>query len=310
VTSLGPYLRDELELGRARATAGVRWDNTEFEVRDHFLTDGRDDSGKRNMSAVSPMAGVAVRMTPLHSVYGNVSTAFETPTTTELGNQADGSAGLNRDLKPQYSTTYEAGAKGLALTRLQYDVALFSTNVRDELIPFDIGSGRTAFRNAGRTRRRGAEASLATEAGPLAFTTAYTYSHFRFADFTTGTPATQLAGKTIPGIPEQQLQASVTWRVPRAFVGADWLAKSKVFVNDANAAAAPGYAVANLRLGGTAAFGRPWLAPVIGVQNLFDRKYVGSVAVNAAGTVATAKFYEPGPGRTLFAGFSAATSPW
>ena len=71
-----------------------------------------------------------------------------------------------------------------------------------------------------------------------------------------------------------------------------------------------GPGVTNVRAGATAAFGRPWLAPVIGVQNLFDRKYVGSVAVNAAGTLATAKFYEPGPGRTLFAGFSAATSRW
>jgi outer membrane receptor protein involved in Fe transport len=68
--------------------------------------------------------------------------------------------------------------------------------------------------------------------------------------------------------------------------------------------------VTNVRVGGTAVFGRPWLSPVVGVQNLFDRRYVGSVAVNAAGTLATAKFYEPGPGRSWFAGLSAATSPW
>ena len=311
VTSFGPYVRDEVEMGRVRATAGVRSDNTDFEVRDAFLTDGRNDSGKRNMRAVSPMAGVAVRLTPSHSLYANVSSAFETPTTTELGNQADGSAGLNRDLRPQYSTTYEAGVKAWALDHVQYDVALYATSVRDELIPFDIGSGRTAFRNAGRTHRRGAEASLGTEVGPLTFTTSYTYSHFRFADFTTGTPAAQLAGNAIPGIPEHQGQASTTWRFPpRMFVVAEWLAKSKVFVNDQNLAAAPGYAVTNVRVGGTAVFGRPWLSPVVGVQNLFDRRYVGSVAVNAAGTLATAKFYEPGPGRSWFAGLSAATSPW
>jgi hypothetical protein len=39
-----------------------------------------------------------------------------------------------------------------------------------------------------------------------------------------------------------------------------------------------------------------------------DRKHVASVAVNAAGTVVTGKFYEPGPGRTWFAGLSAATA--
>ena len=310
VTSVGPYLRDELELGRWRATLGLRADNTAFEARDAFLTDGRDDSGKRSMRAVSPMIGVAMHVTPLQTLYANVSSAFETPTTTELGNKPDSSAGFNPILQPQYSTTVETGFKGLALARVQYDVALYSTSVRDELIGFDIGNGRQAFRNAGRTRRRGAELSLGTEYGPVAFTTAYTYSRFRFVNFATGTPPAQMAGKTIPGIPEHQIQTSTTWRARRAFVVAEWMAKSKVFVNDANAAAAPGYALVNLRLGATAVFGRPWLTPVVGVQNLFDRKYVGSVAVNAAGTVATAKFYEPGAGQTFFAGFSAATAPW
>jgi len=310
VTSVGPYLRDEMDMGggRVRATLGVRADNTKFELHDAFLTDGRDDSGERTMSAVSPMVGVAARLANSHSLYANVSSAFETPTTTELGNQADGSAGLNSDLRPQYSTTYEAGLKGFARSRVQYDVALFTTNVRDELIPFDIGSGRTAFRNAGRTNRRGVEVSIATELGPVTFTSAYTHSHFRFRDFTSGT--TQVAGNAIPGIPEHQFQASTTYRLSRVFLVGEWMAKSRVYVSDANAATAAGFAITNLRLGGTAVFGRPWLTPVVGVQNVFDRKYVGSVAVNAAGTVATAKFYEPGAGRSFFAGFSAATAPW
>lgn len=308
VTSIGPYLRDEIEVARLRATLGIRADNTRFEVRDAFVSDGRTDSGERTMRAISPMIGLAMRLRPTHSVYANVSSAFETPTTTELGNQADGSAGLNRDLRPQYSTTYEAGFKGFALLRLQYDIALFATNVRDELIPFDVGSGRTAFRNAGRTNRRGGEVALATEVGPLALISTYTHSHFRFRDFVTGT--TQLAGRAIPGIPEHQVQTSATWRMGRAYAVGEWTAKSRVYVNDANAAFAPGFALVNARLGASAAFGRPWLAPVFGVQNVFDRKYVGSVAVNAAGTVTTAKFYEPGSGRSFLFGLSAATDPW
>ena len=107
------------------------------------------------------------------------------------------------------------------------------------------------------------------------------------------------------------MQASATWRIKNAYVLAEGIAKSKVFVNDANGAAAPGFAVFNARVGGRAAFGRPWLSPVLGVQNLFDKHYVGSVAVNAAGaTIAATKFYEPAPGRTWYVGLSAATSPW
>jgi iron complex outermembrane receptor protein len=313
VSSFGPYLRDELSLDRWHINAGVRSDEVRFELRDHFLADGRDDSGIRTLRAVSPMGGVAFRLSPFHSLYANVGSAFETPTTTELGNQADGSAGLNRDLKPQFSTTYETGAKGVLPDGVQYDAALFDTEVRDELIPFEVpnGNGRTFYRNAGRTRREGAELSLGAQVASFSLDGTYTYSRFRFRDFING-PA-QDAGNAIPGIPEQQLQAAVTWRMPTAggFLVGEAVAKSKVFVNDANAAAAAGYAVFNIRAGTTTAFGRPWLSPVFGVQNVFATRYVGSVAVNAAGgSIAATKFYEPSPRRTWYIGLSAATSPW
>ncbi len=311
VSSVGPYVRDEVELGRFRGSAGVRADQVTFDLTDHYFGDGRDDSGERTMGAVSPMLGAAWRLSPLHSLYASVGSAFETPTTTELGNHPDGSAGLNPDLKPQFSTTYEVGAKGLALTRVQYDASLFDTEVRDELIPFQIpnGNGRTYYENAGHTRRQGAEVALGTDVGPVTLTTAYAYSHFRFRDFVSS--GVQLAGKAIPGIPEEELQAAATWHLPRAFVVADVQSKSQVFVNDANQAAAPSFTVVDARVVGLAAFGRPWLSPVVGVQNLFDKQYIGSVAINATGTtLAATKFYEPSPRRTWFVGLSAATNPW
>jgi iron complex outermembrane recepter protein len=311
VSSLGPYVRDEVELGRFRGSAGVRADQVTFDLTDHYFGDGRDDSGERTMGAVSPMLGAAWRLAPLHSLYASVGSAFETPTTTELGNHPDGSAGLNPDLKPQFSTTYETGAKGLALDRIQYDGSLFDTEVRDELIPFQIpnGNGRTYYENAGRTRRQGAELEVSGDVGPMTLTGSYAYSHFRFRDFVSG--GVQLAGKSIPGIPEQQWQAAATWHLPRAFVVADVQSKSQVFVNDANQAAAPSFTVVDARIVGVAAFGKPWLSPVLGVQNLFDTKYIGSVAINATGTtLAATKFYEPSPRRTWFIGLSAATSPW
>jgi iron complex outermembrane receptor protein len=44
------------------------------------------------------------------------------------------------------------------------------------------------------------------------------------------------------------------------------------------------------------------LAPVFGVYNLFNRRYVSSVAVNATG----GKYFEPAPGRILFVGLTLA----
>jgi iron complex outermembrane receptor protein len=311
VSSVGPYLRDELRAGPFRAALGLRDDEVRFQLDDHYFGDGRDDSGAETMRALSPLAGLAWRLSPLHSLYANVGSAFETPTTTELGNHPDGSAGLNPDLKPALSTTYETGAKGLAVGRLRYDVALFDTEVRDELIPYEVpnGAGRTYYLNAGRTRRAGVEGQVGTDVGPVSLVASYAYSHFRFVDFLNG--ATQYAGNRIPGIPEHQLQADATWHLRNAFVVLEGQSKSRVYVDDANDAAAPAFAVFDARVGATEAFGRPWLSPVIGVQNLFDARYVASVAINASGpSVAATKYYEPGAGRVWLIGLSAATNAW
>jgi iron complex outermembrane receptor protein len=305
VSSVGPYIRDELEAGdRVNVSGGIRADYVRFQLKDHFFADGRDDSGTRLLHAVSPMLGAVVRLSTVSSLYANVGSAFETPTTTELGNQPNGNAGLNYDLKPQYSTTYETGLKGLLVNRVQYDVALFDTEVRDELIPFEVpnGNGRTYYRNAGRTRRSGVEVAGGTELGPIVLSGAYTYSHFRFQDFVSA--GVQLAGDVIPGIPEQQVQASATWRYTSAFATLEALAKSAVYVDDANSARAAGFVVCNLRLGADGLGRLAWVTPVVSVQNLFAQRYIGSVAINAAGTPTTAKFYEPGAGRTLLAGLT------
>jgi iron complex outermembrane receptor protein len=305
VSSVGPYIRDEVDFGdRFNVSAGLRADYVKFDVVDFFPVSATnpDDSGDRTLSAWSPMVGFVARLTPLHSLYANVSTAFETPTTTELGNQADGSAGFNSSLQPQKSTTYELGLKGIALTRVQYDLSGFDTEVHDELIPFEVpgGAGRTYYRNAGRTRRQGIEAALSSEVNAFTFAASYTYSHFRFRDYDVS--GAQYSGNEIPAIPVHQLQASATWRYRTLYATLEGQGKTAQWVDDQNTAQAAGYAIANIRVGGTAVFGRPWLSPTIGVQNMFDKHYIASVAINAA----AGKFYEPSAGRMIIVGLTAA----
>jgi iron complex outermembrane receptor protein len=179
---------------------------------------------------------------------------------------------------------------------VQYDVAGFDTEVHDELIAFEVpgGEGRTFFRNAGRTRREGLEAELITDVSSFSLAASYTYSHFRFRDYLID--STNLAGNMIPGIPAHQLQGSATYHYRTLFATVEGQAKSAQFVDDPNTAKAAGFFVMNLRAGGTALFGRPWLQPTIGLQNVFDKRYVSSVAINAAG----GKFYEPSAGRALY----------
>ena len=305
VSSVGPYVRDEITFAeRYTLSAGIRADYVKFEVDDNFpVSEGNpDDSGARTLHAWSPMVGLVAKINPMHSAYANVSRAFETPTTTELGNQANGSGGFNPDLQPQLSTTYELGVKGIVLSRVQYDLAGFDTEVHDELIPFEVpdGNGRTYYRNAGRTRRQGIEAELVTQIDAFTLMASYSYSHFRFRDYVVDSANYQ--GNTIPGIPVHQVQASATYHYRTLFATIEGLGKSAQYVDDRNTAKAAGYGVVNLRAGGTALFGRPWLAPSVGVQNLFDKRYVGSVAINAA----AGKYYETSPGRAVYVQLTAA----
>jgi iron complex outermembrane receptor protein len=54
--------------------------------------------------------------------------------------------------------------------------------------------------------------------------------------------------------------------------------------------------VTNLRLG----WDGTHLAPFVAVQNVFNRRYVGSVVINAA----AGRYYEPAPGRNLMVGLT------
>jgi iron complex outermembrane receptor protein len=302
VSSFGGYLREELQLGdRYVLTGSARADAVRFRVKDRLIGGTNpDDSGRRVLDAVSPMFGILARLATSHSVYANVSSAFETPTATELGNQPSGAAGINRDLKPQRSTTYEAGVKGIATTGLQYNASLFATSVHDELIPFDIplGGGRRYFRNAGRTSRRGAELGVGMAWRSLELGGAYTYANYRFTDFTVDTA--HYAGNRIPGIPRQTLQGSAALRSAIATLVVEATVADRMPVNDANSESSPGYGVFNARIvtGKTVGFSGAELT--VGAQNLFNARYVSSVSVNAAG----GKFYEPGSLRSVYVGLT------
>jgi iron complex outermembrane recepter protein len=313
VTSIGVFLRDEIALGgRVLMHGGLRADHVIFDIEDRLIIgpgpgQNPDDSGRRTLRAWSPMAGVVARLGMLNAVYANVSTAFETPTATELGNRPEGAGGINNDLEPQYATTVEVGLKGILASRVRYDVAGFTTGVRDELIPFEIpeGAGRRYFRNAGRTTRRGLELGLELAAGSALLASAYSYSDYRFDDYAViiSDVIERYDGNRIPGIPLHQLQASATWRWSGLFLTAEGITSSRMLVDDANSAAAGGWTVANMRIGGRIPIGGRSVMPVVGMQNLFDRRYTGSVVVNAAG----GRFHEPAPTRTLSIGLSLMT---
>jgi iron complex outermembrane receptor protein len=300
VRELGPFVQLRLRpVPGLSLVAGGRYDAVAFRVTDQFLSDG-DDSGARTMTALSGTVGAAVEVTDAVLLYGNVGTGFETPTTTELGNQPDGTAGFNPTLEPQRAVQIEAGARATA-GPVSFTVAVFQARVRDALIPFEVPSdpGRRYFRNAGRTRHRGIE----VEAGfrPLAGlrgTVAYTLSDLRFVEF--ATDAGRFDGNRIPGVPRHLGRAAVGAARGPVSVDLEARAASFMWADDANTARADGWWVADVVARVDVPIGRSLLRPTAGIENLFDRNYVGAVAVNGA----AGRYYEPAPRRTFYLGMA------
>ena len=298
VKSVGSYAKSEFAVGsRALLSLAARHDVIRFNVNDRMpVPIAQKQSGNRTMVATSPMIGIVYRLAPAAAFYSSVSTAFETPTATELANKPDGTTGLNNELRPQISKTAEFGLKGFLRSGLQYDFAGFLTGVDDELIPFEIpgGAGRRFYRNAGHTKRSGLEAAVAGSFGPASFTAAYTASRFHFEEYTVA--GTSYAGKSIPGIPTSKFDAALTLRRARSFLTAESSIASSAFVDDANTATSPGYGIFNIRTGTSIPAGSFAVKPVVGITNLLNRRYSASVNINAAG----GKYYEPGSERLLY----------
>ncbi len=299
VTALGVFAQGQTELGGGvELSIGARYDRVEFDVDDDFLANG-DESGNETFDEFSPAVSMMWSPTPLFHLYGRFSTSFETPTTTEFANPSGG-GGFNSSLDPQTATAYELGAKGLLPGRLRYELVLYHVDVDDELVPFELASmpGRTFFRNAGSSTRRGVEAAVAAQLAPgLTSTVSYTWSDLRYDRYRT--PSGRFDGNRIPGAPRNQLFAELAYSHPWGFRAVwDALYVGHVHLNDANSAKEGSSLVSNLRLSWTIRKG-PWeVTPFVGVTNLFDRAYSSNLRINAFG----GRYFEPAPDRSLYGG--------
>ena len=112
------------------------------------------------------------------------------------------------------------------------------------------------------------------------------------------------AGNRLPAVPANSLYAGLTWSYAPVGLTAtvEALGRAKIYVDDRNTDAAPGFWVANLRVGLTQNTARWRFGETLRVDNLADRAYVGSVIVNESNS----RFFEPSPGRTYYLMFNAA----
>ena len=308
VSGYGVFVQNDLELtDNIDLSFGVRFDKVEFDVTDHFFNDALldptdvvpDDSGVVDFDDTSPMLGIVFGLTDNLSLYGTYSSAFETPTTTQFA-RPDNSGGLNTALEPQHATNLEVGVRG-SFGAHSFDAAVFSMEVDDELVQFEstLVSQRFYFQNAGKSTRDGIELALTLNPTErLRALVSYTYSDFKFDDFTDGVTF-DYSGNVIPGVPDQLLFGELMYRHERGwYAGLDIVATGEQYAENGNAVLIDSYTLVNFRVGWDKELDSMTISPFLGVNNLNDETYYGNIRINAAG----ARYYEPAPGSNAYAG--------
>jgi len=291
--SFGAFLIQELSFSeKFTAMLGTRFDINRLKVTDNLFNPG-DESGESNFDNFNPTFGLVYSASEAVNIYGNISTSFETPTLNELSLNQFGVGGFN-ELKPQEATNYEVGIKGILNKKLRYELALFKIRVEDEIVPFELSDGNTAYENAGSTDRYGTEVSLTYNLarGLNAFLN-YTYSDFKYDEFL------DFDGNFLPGIPKHNTFFALNYTRTKGLFGSLQVRSiSELFALNNNSVTVDGFTVVNLKLGYKIDRLNADIEPFFGINNVLGTEYFDNVRVNAFGS----RFYEPAPTANFYGG--------
>ena len=293
--SLGAYIIQHIELRGWTLNGGIRWDSNLLEAIDRI--NPRESNKKLN--AWSPQLGISYRISPQISVFGNYAKSFETPTLSELSANPSGESGFN-DLSIQEAKNREVGFK-FNHEKTKGNIVLFNISTQNDLVPYELDEfpGRTFYRNAGQTSRKGIELDISHQFSfPLNFQLSLNYTNFKYVAFQKNDQ--NLNGKKLPGIPTifGGLTAKYSFRN-------NWVLdyskhhRGKLFPDDNNNVIINGFSIDNLFLTIPLNLNRVKKTLFnIGITNLFDVIYTDNVRINAFG----GRYYEAGNARAFYTG--------
>jgi iron complex outermembrane receptor protein len=279
----GLFLQETVQAGRVTVDVGGRFDHTWMRTRSdqrssYGWTTGRYVENPSPVVAVTekqfdlpaPKAGVSVRLTEAVSLFASAAQGAQVPSESEVLS--------NPGLSPSRSTSYEAGVKARA-ARLTLDASVYWNPVVDEIVSVPEG-GLTVYRNAGETRKLGAEVSgsVRLPAG-LELGASYAYSDFtyvRFAD-----RGVTYDGKRLPYVPVHQYGAFAAWRHPAGLrLRLQTNTWGRYWIDNANSERYRGYAFLT-SAGAAWRWGRSEV--MLDVSNLLDERYAAQVTKDATG---------------------------
>lgn len=255
----------------------------------------------RNFDPVfCPRIALLKKITPMLSVYGNISNGFSPPTLAEV---RPSTAAFNNTLNAERGTSYEMGMKGTLFRQLDFNFALYNFELHDAIVIQRDASGADYFVNAGLTSQKGAEVMLSwfprltgDKVSHLKVWTSYTYNLYRFTTYIND--GVNYSGNAITGVSPNILVGGADIRLKNGlYFNFTTNYTDKIPLNDANSEYASDYFLVGGRLGYVLSKKIP-LEFFAGIDNALDQKYSLGNDLNAVG----GRYYNAAAPRNYFGG--------
>ncbi len=186
--SISPYVHSEWQVHpKVRLDAGLRYDYFDVDYDDNLAGQGvdnrhlRPESQSVDFDEFSPKAGILFNFHPKHAAYFNYRHAFRAPSVGQLFRP--GSSQETENLQPVTTDSFEVGIRGQLVGSHQYEVAVYTMTVKDDIVTYIDGSDRKTV-NAGETSHDGIEVSLKGDiTDEFSYAAAFTYTKQKYDDF-------------------------------------------------------------------------------------------------------------------------------
>lgn len=308
--SLGKY---DLDAANQHLSLGLSWQPVDSLRMNADLKGShsvRNVSGRNNAASLdqswrylTPKMGLIWTPATNQRWFTNLSWSNEAPTFREILSSRGNTARLSK-LNLQRAVTLEIGGDGAINSALNWDVSLYHSRIKDELISTydERGDAVGTFNYASKTKHQGAELGfkgyIPVGHHGLQYRAAWTYSDFRFL-------GGEYQGKRIAGIPKQQIAAELLYTFGDWALGPNlhWLPNITPVdhQNNLNVQYRDSYAVWGFKIN----YRRPdgWSA-YLSADNLGDTRYATASSASRAVTSQTANTQFPGMAFSLNAGVS------
>lgn len=302
------FIKGVFDISKFTLSLGLRGDRMVFEsdsidVDTKRIIEYEDE--RRAFITLNPSFGINYSLSKAR-LFANISTSFESPTTTEFKNRLDSDGlilpGFNPNLSPEKTLGIEAGIRGFHdKSNIEYDITLFGLFVRDQIIQQTELDGLAIFGNGGDAEHFGLETHFRFfPSNNISLEFMYSWIDAKFAGGEFDTDV-DVRGNRLPGIAPHRIGSTVSIDLRNIVISSDVEWVSEYFVNSANTATNPSYLLINARwLFNDLHFGNWKMQPFISAYNIFDIRYNTSVTINNA----FGRYFEPGSGRSFQAGLS------